>query len=142
MYLTNQQLIAQRTENWGNLGTFSEYLHVALSLVKKYGSSSVKGWLLASIKTADTWVAEVVELLAAVGKLDQKNLSRLVIELQWLGWWQSESYVVKSINAEKVEWEIDPTADKVVSSKIEVQISGDGKIYKRGLDRDLGKMLK
>gem|GEM_PF-4792870 len=28
------------------------------------------------------------------------------------------------------------------SSKIEVQISGEGKIYKRGLDRDLGKMLK
>ena len=48
---------------------------------------------------------------------------------------------MKSSNAEKVEGEIQPTAEKVSSSKIEVQISGDGKIYKRSLDRDLGKML-
>jgi len=141
MYLTNQQLITQRTDTWGDLGQFSDYLTAILTLVKKYGSSSVKGWLLPSIQQADRWVAEVVQLLAAVGKLDQKNLGSLVTELSCMWDRSNEWYVVKSSNADKVEWFIQPDADKVSSTKIEVQISGDGKIYKRGLDRDLGKML-
>ena len=137
MYLTNQQLISQRTESWGDLGKFGEYLTTILSLVKKYGSSSVKWWLLESITQADAWIADVIHLLAAVGKLDQRNLGKLVAEVGGTDEW----YIVKSSNADKVEGEIQPTAEKVSSSKIEVQISGDGKIYKRGLDRDLGKML-
>ncbi len=138
MYLTNHQLIDQRTENWGDLGDFSDYLVVIQGLVKKYGSSNVKGELFDQIKTVDAWLSEVIQLLIAVGKLDLKKVSSLLTEL---GWWSNEWYVVKSINADKVEWEIQASADKVSSTKIEVQISGDGKIYKRGLDRDLGKML-
>ena len=140
MYLTNQQLISQRKDNWGDLGMFSDYLDTILSLVKKYGSSSVRWWLYDSITSADAGVAEVVDLLHAIGKLDQKNLSRLVSELSGMVS-KDGSYVVKSINADTVEWAIQPTADKIITNKIEVQISGDGKIYKRGLDRDLGKML-
>jgi len=138
MYLTNQQLINKRKDWWGDLNQFSAYLSAILSLVKKYGSSSVKWGLFDSIHKADAGVAEVVTLLDAVGKLDQKRLSGLVSELGWSG---QDWYVVKSSNADTVEWSIQPSADKVSSTKIEVQISGEGKIYKRGLDWDLRKML-
>ena len=138
MYLTNQQLITQRKDGWGDLSVFSDHLWVIYSLVKKYGSSSVKGGLFDSIKTANADVAEVITLLSSIGKLNQKKLGSLVSEL----WWgSSEGYIVKSNNPESVEGKIEPSADKLESSKIEVKISGDGKIYKRSLEGDLGKML-
>gem|GEM_PF-3742132 len=49
--------------------------------MKKYGSSSVKGGLFESIKTVDAGMAEVITLLDAIGKLNQKKLGTLVAEL-------------------------------------------------------------
>ncbi len=138
MYLTNQQLITERKDGWGDLSQLAEQVSVIFSLVKKYGSSSLKGSLFWEIKKADSSLAEVILLLDVMWKLNKKSLWALNHEL----WgWNSEWYVVRSSNPDTVEWAIQPSADKVSSKKIEVQISWDWKIYKRGLDRDLWKML-
>lgn len=141
MYLTNQQLITQRKETWGTTQQLWTLLEVVLWLVKKYGSTAFGERIQSLIGNEDANLSALMNLLKIIGKNSEKSVRSLLWEVWWgeiaSGLSISSPHVTKI--AEKIWWEQHNVQE---SQKLELTVSWDWKIYKRGLDRDLDALLK
>ncbi len=140
MYLTNNQLITKRTETGGTTEQLWTLLEVILGLVKWYGSTAFSERIVALVAKENSELSSLMILLKTIWKSSEKSVRSLLFEA-W--WWERQSWLsISSPHASKIAEQIWGEQQSVnESEKLQLTVSGDGKIYKRSLDRDLDVML-
>lgn len=149
MYCSNKQFLNIAHEVGVKHEDLSSLLQVIFALSKKYGSLLKSYTLQEVIGNTDARIGTLLKVLQKLDKLYTKDIHEMVDVLNKVSdqhsfdiisplWWDA----LQTLSA-SLEGQFDGTQIKnTESKKIELQVSGGGRYYKRSLKRDLDKLLK
>lgn len=149
MYCSNKHFLQIAKEVWVKDHEFHTLLVVIFALIKKYGSLLKSMSLQKVIGEANPQIAKLILLLQKIDKLHVRDVHEMIDVLEAQSAQKSFS-ITTSLSWDMLDalqetlkekfTKVDITVNK--SDKPELQVAWNGWYYKRGLDRDLDKMLK